>query len=112
MCLCSQTFVTFIAKSIDKSTILFSFIFNTNNITAYIMKYCYVNNQGTIRGGNQGTVKNRKNPFGYWFWSHQSKLGKKKAIVAVSRKILSLIYFLISNNILYDNNIAMSKYQS
>ena len=57
-------------------------------------------------------VKNRKNPFGLWFWSHQSKLGKKKAIIAVSRKILSLIYFLISNNILYDNNIAMSKYQS
>ena len=57
-------------------------------------------------------VKNRKNPFGYWFWSHQAKLGKKKAIIAVSRKILSLIYFLISKGILYDNDIAMSKYQS
>lgn len=56
-------------------------------------------------------TKNRKNPFGLWFWSHQAKLGKKKAIVAVSRKILSLIYYLISHDVLYDNDIAMSRYQ-
>lgn len=49
-------------------------------------------------------VKNRKNPLGNWFWSHQAKLGKKKAIIAVSRKILTLSYALISNNTFYDIN--------
>lgn len=49
-------------------------------------------------------VKNRKSPLGNWFWSHQGKLGKKKAIIAVSRKILTLCYALISNNTFYDIN--------
>lgn len=49
-------------------------------------------------------VKNRKNPLGSWFWSHQARLGKKKAIIAVSRKILALSYALISNNTFYDIN--------
>ncbi len=56
-------------------------------------------------------VRTRKSPFGAWFWSHQSKLGKKKAIVAVSRKILALIYFLISNDQFFDLEIAMRPYQ-
>ncbi len=47
-------------------------------------------------------VSNRKNPFGQWFWSHQSKLGKKKAIVAVSRKILTTIYCLLRDGSFYD----------
>ena len=55
-------------------------------------------------------VRSRKTPFGAWFWSHQGKLGKKKAIVAVSRKILSLIYYLIANDTFYDNTIAMRPY--
>lgn len=49
-------------------------------------------------------VKNRKSPLGNWFWSHQGKLGKKKAIIAVSRKILTICYALISNNTFYDSN--------
>ncbi len=31
-------------------------------------------------------VKNRKTPLGNWFWSHQARIGKKKAIIAISRK--------------------------
>ena len=54
-------------------------------------------------------VKNRKNSLGNWFWSHQSRLGKKKAIIAVSRKILTLSYALISNNTFYDNNYISSR---
>ena len=54
-------------------------------------------------------VKNRKNPLGNWFWSHQAKLGKKKAIIAVSRKILTLSYALISNNTFYDNNYLSAR---
>ena len=55
-------------------------------------------------------VRNRKNPFGHWFWANQGRLGKKKAIVAVSRKILSIIYYLLANNKFYDNEIAMRPY--
>ena len=49
-------------------------------------------------------VKSRKTPLGNWFWSHQARLGKKKAIIAISRKILTLSYALISNNTFYDND--------
>ncbi len=55
-------------------------------------------------------VRSRKTPFGMWFWSHQGKLGKKKAIVAVSRKILSLIYYLLSTGQFYNNEVAMRPY--
>lgn len=54
-------------------------------------------------------VRTRNTPFSTWFWSHQGKLGKKKAIIAVSRKILSLIYTLLSTDQFYDNEIAMSR---
>ena len=54
-------------------------------------------------------VRTRNTPFSAWFWSHQGKLGKKKAIIAVSRKILSLIYTLLSTDQCYDNEIAMSR---
>ena len=57
-------------------------------------------------------VRSRKSPFGAWFWSHQVKLGKKKSIVAVSRKILSLIYHLISTDQFFDIDVAMRPYLS
>lgn len=53
-------------------------------------------------------VKQRNTPFHKWFWSHQGKLGKKKAIVAVARKILILIYKLLADDVHYDNEIAIS----
>lgn len=53
-------------------------------------------------------VKQRNTPFHHWFWSHQKKLGQKKAITAVSRKMLKLIFKLLSDNITYDNTVAMS----
>lgn len=55
-------------------------------------------------------VRSRNTPFGHWFWSHQGKLGKKKAIIAVSRKILSLIYCLLETDQFYDVEIAMKPY--
>jgi len=51
-------------------------------------------------------VKSRNNPFRDWFWSHQGKIGQKKAIIAVSRKLLKTIYSLIANDSLFDSNIA------
>jgi transposase len=47
-------------------------------------------------------TRSRHSPLARWFWFHQGKLGKKKAIVAVSRKILSLIYILIQRGELYN----------
>lgn len=46
-------------------------------------------------------VKVRNSNFHKWFWTHQRKIGRKKAIIAISRKLLHLIYFLLSTNQLY-----------
>lgn len=53
-------------------------------------------------------VKCRNTPFHQWFWTHQGKLGQKKAIIAVARKILKLCFMLLKDEIPYDNEIAMS----
>ena len=52
-------------------------------------------------------VRSRNSHFHNWFWSHQGKLGRKKAIIAVARKILKLIFKLLSCNELYDPEKAM-----
>jgi transposase len=51
-------------------------------------------------------VKSRDNPFRDWFWSHRWKLGEKKAIVAVSRQLLTTVYALLKNDVFYDPGIA------
>ena len=40
-------------------------------------------------------VRSRHNYLRDWFWSHQRKLGKKKAIIGVSRKLLTIIYAML-----------------
>lgn len=57
-------------------------------------------------------VRTRNTPIANWFWSHQGKLGKKKAIIAVSRKMLSLCYTLLSTDQFYDNDIALAAHSS
>jgi transposase len=54
-------------------------------------------------------VRTRNSVFALWFWSHQGRLGRKKAIIAVSRKILSLIYILIQRGEKYSPDIASSR---
>jgi transposase len=46
-------------------------------------------------------VKVRGSPFHTWFWSHQRKIGQKKAIIAISRKLLMLIYLLLDSGQMY-----------
>ena len=46
-------------------------------------------------------VRARNTPFHSWFWSHQGKVGQKKAIIAVARKLLKLIYHLLNTGQLY-----------
>jgi len=35
-------------------------------------------------------------------------MGQKKAIIAVARKILKLIFKLLKDDVLYDNDVALS----
>ncbi|MBQ3667980.1 MAG: IS110 family transposase [Clostridia bacterium] len=46
-------------------------------------------------------VKKRGSEFQSWFWSRQSRLGRKKAIVAVARKLLYILYTLLDRGVLY-----------
>ena len=51
--------------------------------------------------GSLGAVKVRGSPFHSWFWSYQRKIGQKKAIIAIARKLLMLIYLLLNTGQLY-----------
>lgn len=55
-------------------------------------------------------VRCRGSSFAVWFWSHQGRLGKKKAIIAVARKILALIYKLLKSGEFYDPIVASSQF--
>lgn len=57
-------------------------------------------------------VRTRKSSFHDWFWTHQGKLGKKKAIIAVARRILTLIYHLLKSGEFYDPAKALVPIQS
>jgi transposase len=48
----------------------------------------------------------RNSTFHTWFWKRQSRIGRKKAIIAVARKMLSLIYKLLASGGFYDPNMA------
>jgi transposase len=47
------------------------------------------------------SIRARRSQFNVWFYSHRSRLGQKKAIIAVARKILKLIYLLLSTKQYY-----------
>ena len=46
-------------------------------------------------------VKTRNGEFKEWFWPRQCRLGRKKVIIAVARKLLYLLYTLLSRGELY-----------
>ena len=52
-------------------------------------------------------VKARNSVFNNWFWSRQGRIGRKKAIVAVARKILALLFTLLERGEFYDPNTAI-----
>ena len=52
-------------------------------------------------------VRVQNSGFSSWFWSHQGHLGKKKAIVAISRKLLKMIYILLEKEQYYDPNYTV-----
>jgi transposase len=47
-------------------------------------------------------VKCRSSEFAKWFWARQGRIGQKKAIIAVAREILSMLYLLLQTGELYN----------
>ena len=47
-------------------------------------------------------VKARNSRFSIWFWKHSGRLGKKKAIIAVARKLLVTIYTMLETGEIYN----------
>ena len=54
-----------------------------------------------------GAVKVRNSGFSRWFWSHQGHIGQKKAIIAISRKLLKMIYILLEKGQYYDPDYSI-----
>ena len=54
-------------------------------------------------------VKKRGSEFQSWFWSRQSRLGRKKAIIAVARKLLYILYTLLNRGVLYSPPVPATK---
>ena len=46
-------------------------------------------------------IKKRDSEFQKWFWPRQCRLGRKKAIIAVARKLLYTLYTLLCRGVLY-----------
>ena len=54
-------------------------------------------------------VKKRGSEFQQWFWMRQSRLGRKKAIIAVARKLLYILYTLLDRGVLYSPPVSATK---
>ena len=50
-------------------------------------------------------VKKRDSEFQKWFWPRQCRLGRKKAIIAVARKLLYILYTLLARGVLYSPSV-------
>ena len=55
------------------------------------------------------SVKTRNSAFKDWFWPRQCRLGRKKAIIAVARKLLYTLYTLLSSGMFYAAPIPPTK---
>jgi len=53
-------------------------------------------------------VKARNTRLSNWYWSNVSRLGRKKAITAVARKLLVYIYAMLKSGELYDDSLDVA----
>ena len=53
-------------------------------------------------------VRTRHTRIAKWFWSHQGKIGQKKSIIAVARKLLVYIYMVLSSRSPYNAKLDMT----
>ena len=54
-------------------------------------------------------VKKRDSEFQKWFWPRQARLGRKKAIIAVARKLLYILYTLLARGVFYSPPVPAPK---
>lgn len=50
-------------------------------------------------------IKSRDTRLSLWYWSNKTKLGDKKAITAVARKLLCYIYAMLRDGTFYDKSL-------
>jgi transposase len=48
----------------------------------------------------------KKSPYRDWYWSHVKRLGKNKTIIAIARKLLSVIYTILRDNVYFRSDLA------
>ena len=53
-------------------------------------------------------TKTRGSRLSIWYWSNVKRLGDKKAITAVARKLLCYIYAMLENGTLYDRSLDVA----
>jgi transposase len=53
-------------------------------------------------------VKSRNTRLSNWYWSNVNRLGEKKAITAVARKLLVYIYVMLKSGELYDDSLDVA----
>ncbi|WP_347451601.1 transposase [Acetoanaerobium noterae] len=53
-------------------------------------------------------VRTRNTRIAKWFWSHQGKIGQKKSVIAVARKLLVYIYMILSSKSPYNAKLDMT----
>ena len=56
-------------------------------------------------------TKTRNTRLSLWYWSHVKKLGDKKAITAVARKLLCYIYAMLTSGTFYDKSLDVALYE-
>jgi len=53
-------------------------------------------------------IKSRDTRLSLWYWRNMPRLGKKKAITAVARKLLCYIYAMLKDGTLYDESLDVA----
>ena len=53
-------------------------------------------------------TKNRNTRISNWYWRNVKRLGEKKAITAVARKLLVYLYAMLKNGTLYDGSLDVT----
>ena len=53
-------------------------------------------------------IKKRDTRLSNWYWSHVKRLGEKKAIIAVARKLLVYIYAMLKSGEMYDDSLDVA----
>ena len=53
-------------------------------------------------------VRSRNTRLSNWYWSNVKRLGQKKAIIAVARKLLVYIYAMLKSGELYDDSLDVT----